>query len=131
GRRRPTPGRPAPRAAGLAGTRLPPPPAGGPRHARDPSYLYTGTLLQTASETAARIGADPTRHPPLSQTEQDFLHASSRAHRRRMRQRQAFLGFLIALVITLASVSVLAIRAGQQAAHQRDVAISGQLISES
>src|SRR6185369_10466758 len=36
------------------------------RHSRDPSYLYGGTLLQTATGTIARIGADPVRHPQLS-----------------------------------------------------------------
>ena len=46
------------------------------RHSRDPSYLYSGSLLQAAAETAARIGADPARHPPLSQAERDFLRAS-------------------------------------------------------
>ena len=59
------------------------------RHSRDPSYLYSGSLLQAATDAAARIGADPARHPPLSQTERDFLHASDRAHRRRVRRRQA------------------------------------------
>ena len=63
------------------------------RHARDPSYLYSGTLLAAATGTAARIGADPARHPPLSQTERDFLHASSHAHRRRVRRRQGFVAF--------------------------------------
>ena len=58
------------------------------RHSRDPSYLYSGSLLQAATDTAARIGADPARHPPLSQTERDFLHASDRAHRRKARRRQ-------------------------------------------
>ena len=53
------------------------------RHARDPSYLYSGSLLQAAADTAARIAADPARHPPLSQAERDFLHASDHAHRRR------------------------------------------------
>ena len=53
------------------------------RHSRDPSYLYAGTLLQAAIDTGARIDADPDRHPPLSHTETDFLHASDRAHRRR------------------------------------------------
>ena len=103
-------------------------------HARDPSYLYSGSLLQTATETTARIGAAAARHPPLSQTDRDFLHASNRAHRRRSRRRQASLAFLIALVIGLASVAVLAIRASRQAASQRDirdVAISELLLSES
>ena len=83
------------------------------RDSRDPSYLYSGSLLQAATETAARIGADPARHPPLSQTERDFLHASDRAHRRSVRRRQGFIAFLMALVIGLASVAVLAVRASQ------------------
>ena len=101
------------------------------RHARDPSYLYSGSLLQAAAGAAARIGADPARHPPLSQTERDFLHASDQARRRGARQRQAFLAFLLALIVGLASATVLAVRASQQAAHQRDVVALGQLISES
>ena len=101
------------------------------RHSSDPSYLYSGSLLQAATGAAGRIGADLARHPPLSQTERDFLHASNRAHRRNVRRRQGFIAFLIALVIGLASVAVLAIRASQEAVHQRDIAVSGQLISQS
>ena len=70
------------------------------RHSRDPSYLYRGTLLQAAAETAARIGADPARNPPLSQTERDFLHASDRARRRAARWRHAVIAGLLALTVT-------------------------------
>jgi WD40 repeat protein/transcriptional regulator with XRE-family HTH domain len=101
------------------------------RHSRDPSYLYSGSLLQTATGAAARIVADPARHPPLSRTERDFLHASNRAHRRNVRRRQGFTAFLIVLVIGLASATVLTVRASQEAAHQRDIAISDQLSSQS
>ena len=101
------------------------------RHARDPSYLYSGSLLQGAADTAARIGTDPSRHPPLSQTERDFLHASGRAQRRRARRRQALIAVLAAMVLGLASVAALAIGASRQAAQQRNVAVSGQLISRS
>ena len=76
------------------------------RNSRDPSYLYAGSLLESATETAARISADPARHPPLSQAERDFLHASGRAHRRSVHRRQGLIAFLIALVIGLASVAV-------------------------
>jgi WD domain, G-beta repeat len=98
---------------------------------RDPSYLYGGSLLEAAAETAAQIGADPARHPSLSQAERDFLRASEGAHRRSVRRRQSVIAVLVALVIGLASVWVLAIRNGHAAAHQRDVAVSGQLISKS
>jgi WD40 repeat protein len=100
-------------------------------HSRDPSYLYGGSLLQAADETSARIGADPARYPPFSQTEREFLQASDRAHRRSTRRRQAFIAFLMVLVVGLASATVLAVSAGRQAAHQRDVVVAGQLISHS
>jgi Novel STAND NTPase 1/WD domain, G-beta repeat len=100
-------------------------------HSRDPSYLYGGTLLQTATDTAARIGADPARHPPLSQTETDFLHASDRAHRRTVRRRRRLIALLTVLVLGFATATALAVRASQQVAQQRDIAISGLLISQS
>jgi len=101
------------------------------RHSRDPSYLYAGTLLQAATDTAARAGADPARHPPLSQTETDFLHASGRARRRATRRRRGLVALLTALVLGLAAATVVAIHASQQVARQRDIAISGLLISQS
>ena len=101
------------------------------RHSRDPSYLYSGTLLQAAVGTAARISADPTRYPPLSQTERDFLHASDYAHRRRARRRQGLIALLAVLVIGFASATVVAVRAGQQTTHQLHVVSSGLLINES
>jgi len=101
------------------------------RHSRDRSYLYAGTLLQAAAGTAARIGADPGRHPPLGQTERDFLHASDRAHRRTVRRRRGLIALLTALVLGFAAATALAVRASQQVAQQRDIAISGLLISQS
>jgi WD40 repeat protein/transcriptional regulator with XRE-family HTH domain len=101
------------------------------RHSHDPSYLYGGSLLAAAAGTAARIGANPTRHPPLSQTERDFLHASDRARRRSVHRRQSLVALLAALVIGLAAATGLAVRAGQQVAQQRNIALAGLLISES
>jgi transcriptional regulator with XRE-family HTH domain len=104
------------------------------RRSRDPSYLYTGTLLQAATDTAARIGADPAHHPPLSQTERDFLHASQRSRRRRTRSRQGLVAFLVALLIGLTTATVLAVGASQQAAYQREIrkiAVSELLIWQS
>ena len=101
------------------------------RNSRDPNYLYTGTLLAAATETAARISADATRHPPLSQVEHDFLDTSSRAHRRRARRRDSLIAFLMALVIGFALLAVTALHASQEAVRQRDVAASGQMINES
>ena len=101
------------------------------RHSRDRSYLYSGSLLQAATDTATRIGADPARHPPLSQTERDFLHASSHAHQRRVRRRQGFIAFLMALVIGLASATALAVRNAASTSHQHAIALSRQLAAES
>ena len=97
------------------------------RHDRDPSYLYSGSLLETATETAARIDADPARHPPLNQAEREFLQASGRARQRRLRRRQGLIALLTAMVIGLASAAGVALLAQQNAAHQRDVAVSDEL----
>jgi WD domain, G-beta repeat len=101
------------------------------RDSHDPSYLYSGSLLEAAAETTTRIGADHARHPPLSQAERKFLQASDRAHRRNVRRRQAFTASLMALVVGFAAVAVFAFLARQDAVRQRDVAVSGQLISRS
>ncbi|HSS90564.1 MAG TPA: hypothetical protein VLL69_14690 [Streptosporangiaceae bacterium] len=99
-------------------------------HSRDPSYLYGGSLLQAATDTTTRIGADHARHP-LSQTETDFLHASDRAHHRTVRRRRRLIALLTALVLGLATATALAVRASQQVTQKRDILISGLLISQS
>jgi len=101
------------------------------RHARDPSYLYTGTLLAAATETATRIGADPARHPPLSQTERDFLHASNHAAVRSSRQRRMLAGALVVLLIAAVAGAAIAAAAARNASQQRTIAVSGQLAGES
>jgi WD40 repeat protein len=101
------------------------------RNSRDPVYLYTGSLLATASETAARISADPTRYPPLTQVERGFLDASHRARSRRVRRRESLIAVLTALVIGLASVAAYAFQSHQDAARQANLAASGQLVNES
>jgi hypothetical protein len=115
------------------------------RQSRDPSYLYSGSLLQAATDTATRIGADPARHPPLSPTERDFLHASSHAHRRTVRRRQAVIAGLLALTLTAVTAAGIAVRNASTAAHnaataarnaasashQHVIALSRQLAAES
>ena len=98
---------------------------------RDPSYLYSGSLLEDAAATAARISADGVRYPPLSQTERDFIDASERARHRRMRRRQGIVAFLMVLVVGLASATFLVARANQETARELDAALSGQLITQS
>ena len=88
------------------------------RDARDPSYLYSGSLLKPP--TAARIGADPVRNPPLSQTERDFLHASGRARRRTARRRRAVIAGLLALTLTAITAAGIAVHnAADATAPQR------------
>ena len=101
------------------------------RHARDPSYLYTGSLLAAATETATRITADPARHPPLSQTERDFLHASERTTVRSSRRRRMLAGALVVLLIAAIAGAGIAAAAARNASQQRTIAVSGQLAGES
>ena len=108
------------------------------RQSRDRSYLYGGSLLQAAAGTATRISADPARHPPLSQTERDFLHASSHAHRRTVRRRQAVIAGLLALTLTALTAAGIAVhnaataaRNAASARHQHAIALSRQLAAES
>jgi hypothetical protein len=101
------------------------------RQSRDPSYLYTGSLLAAATETATRIAADPVRHPPLSQTERDFLHASERAAVRGGRRRRMLAGALVVLLIAAVAGAAIAAAAARNANQQRTIAVSGQLAGES
>ena len=108
------------------------------RHSRDPSYLYSGSLLQAATDTATRAGADPARHPPLSQTERDFLHASSHARRRTVRRRQAVIAGLLALTLVAVTAAGIAAHNAASAARnaasaerQHAIALSRQLAAES
>jgi DNA-binding SARP family transcriptional activator len=98
--------------------------------ARDPSYLYQGSRLDAAAGTAARIEGD-TRQPPLSHAERDFLQASRRASRRRLRSRREVTAVLLALVVALSVVWAVSVHDGRAAAAQRDVLASQELISES
>ena len=108
------------------------------RHSRDPSYLYSGTLLQSAADNAVRTSADPARNPPLSETERDFLHASDRARRRTARWRHAAIAGLVALTVTAVTAAGIAVNnaanATRQAAiatRQHAIALSRQLAAES
>jgi WD domain, G-beta repeat len=108
------------------------------RHSRDPSYLYQGTLLQAAVETADRVGADPGRNPPLSQAERDFLHASDRVRRRTARSRHAVIAGLLALTVTAVTAAGIAVhnagnatRQAANATRQHAIALSRQLAAES
>jgi len=101
------------------------------RHSRDPSYLYGGSLLQAADQTTAWISADPGRHPPLTQTEHDFLHASSHAHSRTVRRRQRVVAGLITLTLTALAAAGIAVHNAAIASRQHAIALSRQVAAES
>jgi len=101
------------------------------RHSQDPSYLYTGSLLQAAADTAARIHANPVRYLPLSRTERDFLHASDGAQRHRNHRRWAFLSIVTVLIVGLAATMVFAVRASILVAQEHNAVTSIQLSNKS
>ena len=101
------------------------------RHSRDPSYLYRGSLLHAAAETAARIGADPARNPPLSQAERDFLHASDHARRRTARRQHTAIAGLLVLTVTAIAAAGIAAHNAADATQQATIALSRQLAAQS
>ncbi|MCX4098433.1 WD40 repeat domain-containing protein [Nocardia sp. alder85J] len=101
------------------------------QHGRDPAYLYTGSVLDTATTAADHAAADSGRYPTLGEPEREFLVAASAAARRRTRQRRAVLVALLALVIGLTAATLVAVRTGTDATRQRDLAEARQLISQS
>src|SRR4029077_20275629 len=92
---------------------------------------YGGSLLQAAAGTATRMDADPARHAPLSPTERHFLHASSHAHGRPVRRRQAVIAGLLALTLTALTAAGVAVHNAATTRHQHAIALSRQLAAES
>lgn len=115
------------------------------RSSRDPSFLYTGTLLQAAFAAITQAGGAAAGSLPLSKAEQDFLHASDRARRRAAQRRKGVIAGLIALTLAAVSFAGIAVRnaasathnaviAAQQAAsadQQHAIALSRELSAES
>ncbi|MEV0363089.1 NACHT and WD repeat domain-containing protein, partial [Nocardia fusca] len=97
----------------------------------DNAYLYSGSVLDTATATLARITADPHRYPPLNEAERRFLTTSTRAQRRRTRQQQAGISVLIVLVIALTIATVLVVLKNRSETELRKVAVARDLISRS
>ena len=97
----------------------------------DPSYLYSGSVLAAATETCARVTAEPDRHPPLGRDERAFLDASNRAQQRRLLVRRGIGALVVSLTVVLGVVATVAYTAARSAAHQRDIAISRLLVNES
>ncbi|WP_368858180.1 WD40 repeat domain-containing protein, partial [Nocardia noduli] len=99
-------------------------------HGGDNSYLYTGSVLETATTTSS-ASTDLRQHTPLSDLEHRFLTASIRADRRRTLQRRAFTATLLLLVIVLTTVATAAVRQTQKTDDQRRSAVARDLISRS
>src|SRR5215469_17143274 len=87
--------------------------------------------MAAAAEAAARAAADPARHPPFSQTDRDFLHASNHAAVRSSRRRRMLAGALVVLLIAAVAGAGIAAAAARNASQQRTIAVSGQLAGES
>ncbi|MGZ4483560.1 MAG: nSTAND1 domain-containing NTPase [Nocardioidaceae bacterium] len=115
----------------IARTRLHTTAADWDRHARDPSYLYGGSLLEAATATATRIDAAPTRHNPLSQTDREFLEASGQARRRTVRRRQGVLAGLVALTLCALAAAGIALHNAANTSSQHAIGLSRQLAAES
>ncbi|GAA3422492.1 hypothetical protein GCM10018952_74370 [Streptosporangium vulgare] len=113
----------APAQRGMAGPnpRRPPDPHPAARRrrrmapSRDPSYLYTGSLL----ETAAQRLADPAFPLPLTPAEHEFLAASTRASSAAPTCRRATSTILVVLVALLATATIIVQRSQQAAVDQR------------
>src|SRR5262249_20581951 len=78
----------------------------------------------------ARIAADPARNPPLSPTEQDFLHVSGRAQRRTARRRYAAIAGALAFILAVVTAGI-AVRNAANASRQHSMAFSRELAFDS
>ena len=86
---------------------------------RDKSYRYSGSLLETAIATAARIDADPARHLPLGPAERDFLLECTDATRSATRRRR----FGTVLTAAVAAVVIAALGVAGSSLAQRNQAL--------
>lgn len=95
------------------------------RRSEDPSYLWSGALLTSASATAAAPG----RLPSLTRDERKFLDASQRWSRRRARRRRAVLAIVCVLTLVAAVAGAYSVREQQDAAEHTATVNSTQLAS--
>ena len=91
---------------------------------RDSSYLYRSGRLAAIDAATRRWANAPARYPRLPATSAEFLRASERADRRRVRQRRGVIAFLLVLVVGFASVAFGFFRANQNAVNQSHLAQS-------
>jgi WD40 repeat protein len=91
---------------------------------RNRSYLYRGAVLASATAVVER-------YPQVSADEREFLRASVRAGRRRIRLVAGVLAGLTALVVLLGVVTGVAFNANATSVRERDDAVAGELATES
>src|SRR5690242_6348845 len=122
----------------------PPPPTGTATPATGPTSTPEACCRRRPAPPPGS-GPTPARHPPLSQAERDFLHASSNTHQRTVRRRQAVIAGLLALTLTALTAAGIAVHNAATAAsnaasaarnaatarHQHAIALSRQLAAES
>ena len=101
------------------------------KNERDASYLYGGSLLQTAADAVARADADPARYPSVSRGERDFLHASDRSRRRTEHRRRAVIAGLLALTLAALTAAGIAALNAASTSRQHAIALSRLLAAES
>ena len=97
------------------------------RHSQDSAYLYTGSLLETASAVAARIRADD----PLGAQEQAFLDVSVRTARRRALRRRIVRIIVPLLAAGLAVATALALLQLDAANSERSQTAGAALAAQS
>jgi WD40 repeat protein len=100
-------------------------------HHRDSAFLYRGARLLSVQESRPRWGQDPGSFPPPGPAVEVFVAASVRAARRAGRRRRLVVVGLTVLSILAITAAGLAVRAANDADHQRDLAVSRQLAAQS
>ncbi|MFC9898377.1 AAA family ATPase [Nocardia sp. NPDC127579] len=99
--------------------------------AEDPTYLYTGTRLESATETLQRVATNPTRYPAVAESVRRFHEAGHKAWRRRTLIRRSLIVLGVVIALVLGTLTVVTYRTSQDATEQRDLAIARQLLSQS
>ncbi|WP_024936666.1 PD40 domain-containing protein [Actinomadura welshii] len=100
-------------------------------HGRSASFLFRGERLAAVQSARIRWQADPGRFPDLTDTARLFLAAGARARIRGRRRRRAVLAAFSVLVVFALGLAATAVRSSVDARHQRDLAVSRQLIAQS
>ncbi len=97
----------------------------------DSSFLYRGTQLGAALVATTTWTANSARYPALTSVQTNFLQASKHAAARGARLRRIITVSLALLLVAALTGATLAIAAAVNATHQRNLAASAALATES